>query len=203
MAKTNYAEKQPMTGKLRKVQIFYMVVVGLFAAALITLGTKYSATAQIASFATEGLSSCSSDLDKCTADKSTVTEQFTTCTANYVESQDNLASCNSKYASMNTNYTSCKTQLTSSQGQLSSCSSDKSTCQSTLSGCNNDKNNCQGSLSSCSSDKSSLQTSFDTIAQNYAASKCCGTTNYPYYYIENSNIVCTNDAGSNTKTTGC
>jgi len=189
--------------KLRKMQIFYMVVVGLFAVGLIMLGSRYSLTAQVASSNSAKLSDCTSNLQTCQSKLDTAGNQLLACSKDYTALQTTLTTCNTQLLSVNASYTTCKNQLTGTQGQLSSCNSEKGTCQTSLTTCNTDKTNCQNSLSTCNSDKSSLQSNLDTLAQNFGASKCCGAVNYTYYYVESSNVICTSNSTASTKTTGC
>ncbi len=201
-ATPDYGEK-PTAVKLRKAQLFYMVVVGLFAVALLMLGSKYSITAKVASVFSEGLSDCSSSLDKCRADMGNTETQLSGCKADYANQGNGLDICNANQTACKNQLAACGTERNGFQGLLTVCNSDKSSLQGALSTCNTDRNSCQGTLSTCNNDKSSLQSNYNALAQNYASSKCCGTANYTYYYTESSNVVCTNEQSANTKSTGC
>ncbi len=179
------------------------VIFGVLIAGVMISSAEYIIQADITEQKTHELVGCTGNLNTSLLQLNMTNTTLAECSLNLTGCRGDLGGCYSSLSYYKNNYTACA-------GQLSACTSQGSSLNSQLSSCNSDKSGCQSSLSACNTDKSSCQTSMQAWQTNFTATlgkyvqyKCCVAAVYAYYYMNNSDVACTNNTNLSTTATGC
>lgn len=191
------------TRRVSPKQFISAIVFGTLVLSFFIMVAQYISQTYVISEKTVELVGCVGELNTSMLQLNITNTTLAECFLNLTGCRGDLARCYSNLAASKSNYTACT-------GQLATCQSEGSSMNSRLTICNLDKTSLQSSLSTCNTDKATCQSSLSTWQANFTATrnkyttyKCCGATNYTYYYMNDTDVVCTNDGSLSTATTGC
>lgn len=100
----------------------------------------------------------------------------------------------------------CQEGLSNKEAELDACraggerSAELMTCQNSLLSWRESYDNLEGDYLICEGSIESLKDYYDNMALEYARDKCC---EYQYYYVDDDEVLCTNDTMDNTVEFSC